>query len=170
MLIVLFKPSISLLISSTFSINYWEKCIKYPTMISQLSNFFFNFVSFYFKYFKMPTYLQLLCLPNECAFHHCAITTFLCLLLACNVFPTLLISPEKWKKVLVAQSCLTLCDFMVAHRTPLSMEFSRQEYWSEVPFPSLGNLLNPGIEPRASTMQVDSLPSELPGNPFVGRL
>ena len=65
---------------------------------------FFNFVSFYFKYFKMPTYLQLLCLPNECAFHHCAITTFLCLLLACNVFPTLLISPEKWKKVLVTQS------------------------------------------------------------------
>jgi len=55
---------------------------------------------------------------------------------------------------------------MVAHRTPLSMEFFRQEYWSEVPFPSLGNLLNPGIEPRASTMQVDSLPSELPGKPI----
>ena len=55
---------------------------------------------------------------------------------------------------------------MVAHRTPLSMEFFRQEDWSEVPFPSLGNLLNPGIEPRASTMQVDSLPSELPGKPI----
>ena len=70
------------------------------------------------------------------------------------------------KESVSAQSCPTLCDFMVAHRTPLSMEFSRQEYWSEVPFPSLGNLLNPSIESRASAMQVDSLPSELPGKPI----
>ena len=37
----------------------------------------------------------------------------------------------------------------VAHQAPLSMGFSRQEYWSELPFPSLGDLPNPGIEPRS---------------------
>ena len=50
-----------------------------------------------------------------------------------------------------------------AHRAPLSMGFSRQEYWSGLPFSSPGDLLNPGIEPRSPTLQVDSLPSELPG-------
>ena len=43
------------------------------------------------------------------------------------------------------------------------MEFSRQEYWSEWPFPSPGDLLNPGIKPRSPTLQADSLPDELPG-------
>ena len=37
----------------------------------------------------------------------------------------------------------------VAHQAPLSMGFSRQEYWSGVPFPSLGDLPNPGVEPRS---------------------
>ena len=46
-----------------------------------------------------------------------------------------------------------------------SMEFSRPEYWSGYPFPSPGNLPNPGIKPRASTLQVDSLPSEPQGKP-----
>ena len=51
-------------------------------------------------------------------------------------------------KVLVTQSCLTLCDPMdCAYEAPLSMEFSRQEYWSGLPFPSPGNLSNPRIEP-----------------------
>jgi len=47
-----------------------------------------------------------------------------------------------------AQSCLTLCySWTIAHQAPLSMEFSRQEYWSRLPFPTPGDLLNPGIEP-----------------------
>ena len=46
-------------------------------------------------------------------------------------------------KVLVAQSCLTLCD----DREALPMEFSKQEYWSGLPFPSSGDLPNPGIRP-----------------------
>ena len=50
----------------------------------------------------------------------------------------------------------------VAHQVPLSMEFSRQEYWSELPFPSPGNLPNPGIEPRSPTLQADSLPIKSP--------
>ena len=50
----------------------------------------------------------------------------------------------------------------VAHQAPLSMESSRPEYWSGQPFPSPGNLPNPGIKPRSPTLQVDSLPSEPP--------
>ena len=53
----------------------------------------------------------------------------------------------------------------VAHQTPPSMEFSRQESWSGLPFPSPGGLPNPGIEPESPALQVDALPSELPGNP-----
>ena len=45
------------------------------------------------------------------------------------------------------------------------MEFSRHEYWSGCPFPSPGNLPNPGIELKSPTMQADSLPSEPPGKP-----
>ena len=47
----------------------------------------------------------------------------------------------------------------------LSMEFSRQEYWSGLSFPSPGDLPNLGIEPRSLPLQADSLPSELPGKP-----
>ena len=46
-----------------------------------------------------------------------------------------------------------------------SIEFSRQEYWSGLPFPSPGDLPNPGIEPRSPALQADSLPSETPGKP-----
>ena len=53
----------------------------------------------------------------------------------------------------------------VACQAPLSMEFSRQEYWSGLPCPSPGNLPNPGIEPRSPKLQADSLLSELPGKP-----
>ena len=51
----------------------------------------------------------------------------------------------------------------VAHQAPSSMGFSRQEYWSGLPFPSLGDLPNPGIEPRSPELQADALISELPG-------
>ena len=49
------------------------------------------------------------------------------------------------------------------------MEFSRPEYWSGYPFPSPGDLPNPGIEPRSPALQVDSLPAEPPGKPTVPR-
>ena len=45
------------------------------------------------------------------------------------------------------------------------MGFSRQEYWSELPFPSPGDLPDPGIEPGSPALQADSLPSEPPGKP-----
>ena len=52
----------------------------------------------------------------------------------------------------------------VAHQAPLSMGFSRQEYWSGLPFPSPGNLPNPRIKPRSPTLQADTLTSEPPGS------
>ena len=51
----------------------------------------------------------------------------------------------------------------VAHQAPLSMGFSRQEYWSGLPFPSSGDLPYPGIEPRSPALQADTLTSEPPG-------
>ena len=50
--------------------------------------------------------------------------------------------------------------WIVACQAPLSMEFSRQEYWSGLPFPSPGDLPNPGIKPDLPALQADSLPSE----------
>ena len=49
------------------------------------------------------------------------------------------------------------------------MEFSRPEYWSGYPFPSPGDLLNPGTEPRSPALQADSLQSEPPGQPYEDR-
>ena len=51
----------------------------------------------------------------------------------------------------------------IAHQAALSMEFSRQEYWSGVPFPTPEELPNPGIKPRSPALQADSLPTEPPG-------
>ena len=74
-------------------------------------------------------------------------------------------SSDVW--CLAAQSCPTLCnsvDCIQSARLLCPWRFSGQEYWSEVPCPP-GNLPNPGIEPRSSTLQVDSLLSEPPGKP-----
>ena len=65
--------------------------------------------------------------------------------------------------MLVAQWCLTLTSWTVAGQAPLSIEFSRQEYWSGLPCPSPGDLPSPGIEPGSPTLQADSLLSEPPG-------
>ena len=56
----------------------------------------------------------------------------------------------------------------IAHQAPLSMGFSRQEYWSGLPCPPPGDLPDPGIEPMSPALQVDSLPTEPPGKPTVG--
>ena len=62
----------------------------------------------------------------------------------------------------VAQSCLFAIPWTIAHQAPLFMAFSRQQYWSGLPFPSSGDLPNPGIEPGSPALQADSLPSEPP--------
>ena len=51
------------------------------------------------------------------------------------------------------------------HQAPLSMGFPLEKYWSELPFPSAGDLPDPGIKLGSPALQVDSLPAELPGKP-----
>ena len=70
---------------------------------------------------------------------------------------------KEWKWKSLSSVRLFVIPWTTAHQAPLSMEFSRQEYWSGLPFPSPGDLLNPGIKPRFPTLQADSLPSEPPG-------
>ena len=61
---------------------------------------------------------------------------------------------------------LFVTPWTVAYQAPPSMGFSRQEYWSGVPFPSPRDLSNPGIEPRSPALQADGLPSKPPGKPL----
>ena len=73
-------------------------------------------------------------------------------------------------KVKATQSCeLLVTPETVACQASLSTEFSRQEYWSKLPFPSPGDLPDPGIKPRSLIMQADSLPSESSGKLFSAR-
>ena len=65
---------------------------------------------------------------------------------------------------LVTKSCPTL----VTPWTPLKMGFPRQGYWSELPFPSPGNLCNPGIKPESPEWQADSLQTKPSGKPLKG--
>ena len=69
---------------------------------------------------------------------------------------------KKESEIEVTQLCPTLryCGLHVAHQAPPFMGFSRQEYWSELPFPFPGDLPNPGIEPRSPTLQADALTSK----------
>ena len=64
-------------------------------------------------------------------------------------------------------SCVQLfvTPWTVAHQASLSMEFSRQEYWSGLLFPSPGDLSDPGTEPRSPMLQADTLSTEPPGKP-----
>ena len=70
---------------------------------------------------------------------------------------------NKWSRLVVSDSATP---WTVAHQGPLSMGFSRQEYWSGLPFLSPEDLPDPGIEPRSPTLQADSLLSELQGSQF----
>ena len=57
----------------------------------------------------------------------------------------------------------------VAHQAPPSMGFSRQEYWSGLPFPSPEDLPDPGIERGSPALQADASPSEPPGRSIIRR-
>ena len=83
----------------------------------------------------------------------------------------------KWSSVirmlfsLVAQLCLTLYDLMDCNRqAPLSMGFPRQEYWSGLPFPPLGNLPDPGIEPMSPILADKFFTTEPLGKPMLFRV
>ena len=72
---------------------------------------------------------------------------------------------KKERKKVDLFSCVQLfgTPWTVAYQAPPSMGFSRQEYWSGLPFPSPGDLSNPGIEPGSSSFWADALQSEPPG-------
>ena len=69
---------------------------------------------------------------------------------------------SKVKVKLLSRVQLFSTPWTVAYQAPLSMGFSRQRYWSGLPFPSPGDLPNPGIEPGSPALQADTLPSEPP--------
>ena len=76
----------------------------------------------------------------------------------------------EWVKVkvkLLSGVQLFATPWTVAYQAAPSMEFSRQEYWSGLPFPSPEDLPNPGIKSRSPALQADSLPAELPGKPML---
>ena len=62
---------------------------------------------------------------------------------------------------------LSATPWTVDYQVPPSMGFSRQEYWSGLPFPSPVDLPNPGTEPRSLTLQADTLTSEPPGKSLL---
>ena len=70
---------------------------------------------------------------------------------------------EKSKSYWLSLVQLFATPWTVAHQAPLSLGFSKQEYWSGLPFLSPGDLLDPGIEPRSPALQADSLLYEPPG-------
>ena len=79
-----------------------------------------------------------------------------------------LLPGAQWEKKMKSLSCLRLfaTPWTVAYQAPPSMEFSRQEYWSGLPFPAPGDLPDLGIEPRSPALRADTLPSEPPGKPW----
>ena len=89
-------------------------------------------------------------------------------------FPTLCLSTllreilnSKWSEVKsLSRVRLFATPWTVAYQAPPSMGFSRQEYWSGLPFPSPGDLPDPGIKPKPSAFQAEALTSEPPGKPL----
>ena len=82
-------------------------------------------------------------------------------ILQCTEQPSNKECEVKWK--LLSHVWLFATPWTVACQAPLSMEFSRPEYWSGLPFPSPADLPNLRVEPRSPALQVNSLPSEPPG-------
>ena len=76
----------------------------------------------------------------------------------------------KVKVKLLSRAQLFVTPWTVAYQAPPSMGFSRQEYWSGLPFPSPGDLPHPGIEPGSPALRADALPSEPPGKLSVKSL
>ena len=68
---------------------------------------------------------------------------------------------------LLSRVLLFATSWTVAHQAPLSMGFSRQDYWSGLPYNPPGDLPNPGIEPRSPALWAEALTSEPPGKPHI---
>ena len=88
-----------------------------------------------------------------------------------QIIKTVEMSHDRGAKVKsLSRVWLFATSWTVAHQAPLFMGFSRQEYWSGLPFPSLVDLPDPGIKPRYPALQADALTSEPPGQVPKGYL
>ena len=72
-----------------------------------------------------------------------------------RIFIVKFLTQKKVKVKSLSRVRLFATPWTVAHQAPLSMGFSRQEYWSGLPFPSPGDIPDPGIEPRSPLLQAD---------------
>ena len=82
-----------------------------------------------------------------------------------NMFLRVIVSKALLEAKLLSRVWFFATPWSVVYQAPQSMQFSRRECWSGLPFPSPGDLPNPGIEPGSPALQVDALPSEPPGKP-----
>jgi len=106
-------------------------------------------------------WMTVMTVMSWCRFTDCSERVALVGMLMAGVWVSEWVS--EWK--LLSSVRLFATPWAVARQAPLSMEFSRQEYWDGSPFPSPRNLRNPGVKPRPPTSRVDSLPSEPPRKP-----
>ena len=81
-----------------------------------------------------------------------------------NIKPSWKCKNESVSRSVVSNSFAT--PWTLPHQAPVSIGFSRREYWRGLPFPSPRDLPDPGIKPRSPALQPDSLPSEPPGKPY----
>ena len=107
------------------------------------------------KYIYIYIYVCIMCI------YVCVYYVYVCVCVCVCIYIYIYI--VKMKSLSCADSATP---WAVAYQAPLSMGFSRQAYWSGLPFPSPGDLPDPGIKLGSPTLQADSLPSESPGKPI----
>ena len=159
-------PRIKVFSSESFLCIRWSNYWNFSLSISP-SNDYSGLISCRIDWFNLLAVQRTL---TSLIQHH---SSKISILLSSTFFMVHLSHPyDSWKNCgsgggLVTKSCPTLgIPRTVACQVPLSMGFSRQEYWSGLPFSSPGDLPDPATEPGSPALQTDSLPTELQGKPF----
>ena len=161
---IIFEEKVSAFFLRIFPPNrtdIWTRVIKiYLSKNSTIVSWFFH-VSIW-------SYLKLVQFSNTETFFHETVVIHLSKLW----FQIMIVNELIWKSESDSHSVVynSATPWTVPCQAPPFMEFSRQEYCSGEPFPSLGNLPNPGIEPRSPTLKADSSPSEPPGKPLISKV
>ena len=130
---------------------------------THMTSYPFSLFIFYLSTYHCILYhIYLLIYLVYCLWNTISMTFLFCLLLHHKF-----LKYSKMKVKVKSLSCVQLfmTPWTVAYQAPQSMEFSRQEYWSGLPFPSPGDLPSPGIEPGSPALQADTSSSQPPGKP-----